>query len=558
MAARLHPLALLFLGSSALSCTEQEQPKTTSTPVGAEGADRRSQPQLLDAERTMAAATAALGLEIHRAQARIEPLEDSLIAPYSLAPIVALLASGARGATAVELVEVLHLPPGARVGGTSEPRFDEELVHGGLAALSYRVEFVDETAAEDVWRRIRILEDARDEVHAYFESAAPSASTAEGASDERESEPGDIVVGVYDFEDEAEHEAMRARDIELSGFLEKVVQELPGHTLRTSREVLVRDDAGIAPDFERLLVEYANEGPLPPGDDSMEAGPAAADAGRDPSSLNHSISQELDTETFEPLLLALNDSVEFIAGWAEEFEDWMTDPAPFTPIEGPPRQVQMMWGRMEDVARYAAFEADGSAFATPRSYWSDEEPPSGVPGPGGVQVVELPYRGLQLSFLLVVPVDVQGLVAVEEALDSQRLAHWIAGLEDRAVDVELPRFEVANTVDVADLLRSMGVRRVFSHPRRPGGADLSRGFPDEPLGAFVDEFTQAASIEVDERGTVVEVDTELFMRRGGRASLNRRQIPFVPEIVADRPFLFMIIDRATGTPLFIGRKVTAD
>ena len=55
-----------------------------------------------------------------------------------------------------------------------------------------------------------------------------------------------------------------------------------------------------------------------------------------------------------------------------------------------------------------------------------------------------------------------------------------------------------------------------------------------------------ATVTIDEKGTVASAATAAVFRATGA--------PLEPtKLVVDRPFLFVIHDIATGTPLFIGR-----
>jgi serpin B len=87
-------------------------------------------------------------------------------------------------------------------------------------------------------------------------------------------------------------------------------------------------------------------------------------------------------------------------------------------------------------------------------------------------------------------------------------------------------------------LIELGMVDAFS----PGAADLS-GMADADL--FISAVIHEAYVKVDEEGTEAAAATAVIV---GETSA-----PLVPTFRADRPFLFQIRDRLTGSILFMGR-----
>ena len=67
---------------------------------------------------------------------------------------------------------------------------------------------------------------------------------------------------------------------------------------------------------------------------------------------------------------------------------------------------------------------------------------------------------------------------------------------------------------------------------------------------FVGEVLHKAFVAVDEKGTEAAAATVVMMRAGS-APRPEEPVPFV----VDHPFLFLLVHRTTGTPLFVGRVV---
>ena len=92
------------------------------------------------------------------------------------------------------------------------------------------------------------------------------------------------------------------------------------------------------------------------------------------------------------------------------------------------------------------------------------------------------------------------------------------------------------------------VKRAFDVPG--GSADFSRIAPRKPNDylAISDVFHQTF-IDVDEEGTEAAAATAVTMATFGMALTPPKPI----EVRVDRPFLFAIQHRASGTCLFLGR-----
>ena len=71
--------------------------------------------------------------------------------------------------------------------------------------------------------------------------------------------------------------------------------------------------------------------------------------------------------------------------------------------------------------------------------------------------------------------------------------------------------------------------------------------PDERL--VMDDVIHKAFVKVDEKGTEAAAATAITMRAA--SAVMQPEKPF--QVVADRPFLFLIRERSSGLVLFLGR-----
>ena len=113
---------------------------------------------------------------------------------------------------------------------------------------------------------------------------------------------------------------------------------------------------------------------------------------------------------------------------------------------------------------------------------------------------------------------------------------------ETTVSVFFPEFDLDQRAPVADVLKGLGVTAPFETE-----TDFAPMTSDpEAEGLHVDDVLHQATVTVDEFGTEASAATAVTMSATGA--------PIDPVTVkADRPFLFVIHDVATGTPMFLGR-----
>jgi serpin B len=162
----------------------------------------------------------------------------------------------------------------------------------------------------------------------------------------------------------------------------------------------------------------------------------------------------------------------------------------------------------------------------------------------GVQVLELPYDGDELSMVVVLPREVQGLAELERSLTAARVNGWLAGLAARevTVNVTLPRFKMTAQFRLKPALSALGMPLAFTR----GRADFSGIATGPPL--YLSEAFHKAFVEVNEKGTEAAAATGV-----GVFATSLRPVPAV--FRADHPFFFLIRDTQTGSVLFAGRLV---
>ena len=156
----------------------------------------------------------------------------------------------------------------------------------------------------------------------------------------------------------------------------------------------------------------------------------------------------------------------------------------------------------------------------------------------GLQVLQLPYKGGDISMLVLLPKE--DLASVESGLTAERLDEYRAAMhETKLGSISLPRFEFDAKYSLADTLGAMGMPVAF----QTDAADFSGMTGDRSLS--ISDVIHQAYVKVDEKGTEAAAATGIVI--GATA--------MPTSFVADHPFLFLIQEEDTGNILFLGRVV---
>ena len=153
--------------------------------------------------------------------------------------------------------------------------------------------------------------------------------------------------------------------------------------------------------------------------------------------------------------------------------------------------------------------------------------------------IELPYGGEAFAMAIVVPNGDGGLAAFAEGLDADGWREIVGGLAPTELWVSVPKFRLEYEKILNGVLETLGMGPAFD----PAVADFTRMHRDAlALQLHISEVKQKAFVEVDEKGTKAAAVTSVGM---GTTS-----VP--PSFRANRPFLFAIRERLSGTILFTG------
>ena len=160
----------------------------------------------------------------------------------------------------------------------------------------------------------------------------------------------------------------------------------------------------------------------------------------------------------------------------------------------------------------------------------------------GGQMVFLPYGNGELGMYVFLPDEGDSIKDTIAELDADAWEQWTQSLRQARGAVGLPRFKLEFETYLKDVLSQMGMSDAFS--------DTKADFSGIAEAVSIKDIRHKAYIDVDEKGTRAAAVTSVEMRT---TTAQETEDPFA--MTMDRPFLFAIADRETGTILFMGSVV---
>ena len=231
-------------------------------------------------------------------------------------------------------------------------------------------------------------------------------------------------------------------------------------------------------------------------------------------STNGKIPTIIDGAIDADAVMFLINAIYFNGAWTTKFDKSKTRPEPFTTISGATAQVPMM-NRSKDTIRVAT-TADA-------------------------QIVELPYGGGAFAMTILLPRAGKSIGDVIPSLTAESWQAATANLSNQAMELAMPKFRLEWEALLNDPLKALGMVQAFT----PGGADFSRMSETAGRQLFISKVKQKSFVDVHEEGTEAAAVT----------SVQIDLVSLPPSIRIDRPFLFAIRERLSGTILFMGKIV---
>ncbi|MBN1465732.1 serpin family protein [candidate division KSB1 bacterium] len=159
-----------------------------------------------------------------------------------------------------------------------------------------------------------------------------------------------------------------------------------------------------------------------------------------------------------------------------------------------------------------------------------------------LQMIDLPYGNRQFSMTIILPRNNKSVSDIVSQLDGANWTTWLGSLRRQKGTIQMPKFKLEYKKSLPDVLSAMGMGIAFSDAADFSGinAEKRTSISDVIHKTFVDvyeEGTEAAAVTAVEISlTSVGPSQGFFMR-------------------VDRPFIFTIREKSSGTILFIGQVI---
>jgi serine protease inhibitor len=220
----------------------------------------------------------------------------------------------------------------------------------------------------------------------------------------------------------------------------------------------------------------------------------------------------LDQVASNEIMFLIN-AIYFKGRWRSAFDPDRTRPGTFRAGQGAPQTVPMM-SREPDTLRYASRPE--------------------------LEAVELLYGNGAWAMTIILPREGRSLSEVTAGLTPARWQEWVQGLSSVKMGLVMPKLRLEYKRELKDDLAALGMRRAFDPDRADFGNMVSG-----PLGGnlYLTRATQKTFVDVNEEGTEAAAATSV--------GVGVTSAPMT--VLVDRPFLFAIRERFSGTILFLGQ-----
>ncbi|MBO4861494.1 MAG: serpin family protein [Firmicutes bacterium] len=151
------------------------------------------------------------------------------------------------------------------------------------------------------------------------------------------------------------------------------------------------------------------------------------------------------------------------------------------------------------------------------------------------------YKKGDFAFAALLPKDGCTPDDVIASLDGSSLIMLLSSPEETSVHANVPKFEISFDADLAGTLAGMGITDAFDMSK----ADLSGIGTSRQGPVYINRVLHKTYISVFEKGTKAGAATAVEMTSGANPNS-------IKQVWLNRPFVFMLIDRTTDIPFFIG------
>jgi serpin B len=215
------------------------------------------------------------------------------------------------------------------------------------------------------------------------------------------------------------------------------------------------------------------------------------------------------------LVMFLINAIYFNGNWRTKFDASLTTDAQFQPSTGAAQAVKLM-------------HRNGKMLYTETAAY---------------QAVDLPYGDSAYTMTVVLPKSGQSVETVASSLTSASWQSLISSLQVTAVDLFLPKLKLSYERQLKADLEALGMRIPFV----PDRADFTNMSTSRGRELYIKFVKQKTFVDVNEEGTEAAAVTGV--------GIGVTSAPLTVNMRVDRPYVFVLRERLTGTLLFMGKIV---
>ncbi len=159
------------------------------------------------------------------------------------------------------------------------------------------------------------------------------------------------------------------------------------------------------------------------------------------------------------------------------------------------------------------------------------------------------YKGGKYAFGVLLPNEGTTVKEYVKNLTGERLYGVLSNVLYESVDAALPRFQAEYSAELSDSLKSLGMKDAFS----ADDGDFSKMCVYEGGNTYIGRVLHKAFIDVNEKGTDAAAATAVEMVK--ECAMVEEPVKLVH---LNRPFVYFLVDREYGFPIFMGTVHTLD
>lgn len=284
------------------------------------------------------------------------------------------------------------------------------------------------------------------------------------------------------------------------------------NTLFTANSLWLKeeDSLQIQPDFLKTAKEWydAETASVPMDETTLKQ-------------INHWVEEKTDgmipeilDEIPKDAVMYLINALAFHGAWEEEYPESAVSEGVFHRADGSTEEADLMYSEEQE-------------------YLEDE---------GAVGFLKN-YKNGKYAFAALLPDEGTTVEEYVKGLTGERLYQILSNAQPETVDAAIPRFQAEYSTDLSDCLQKLGMEDAFS----PEDADFSKMCVSEDGNIYIGRVLHKTYIDVNPKGTEAAAATAVEMVKECAMLPNE-----VKTVYLDRPFVYFLIDRESGLPIFMG------